>query len=188
MLPLLITGCGETLETPKPRAYPRIVYPEKHYRLFETGYCPLTFDAPDYAVVERDTTFFGEKPESDCWFNLFVPMLNARLYCSYNRISKSTSLDELVKDAFDMTNKHQIKASYIDEIPVHRKAERVHGILFQVEGPAASSYQFFVTDSTRHFLRGALYFNTQARPDSLAPVVAFMRADLDRMINTLTWL
>jgi len=70
---------------------------------------------------------------------------------------------------------------------VQRPAQRVYGIVYNVEGPAASPYQFFVTDSTHHFLRGALYFNTQARPDSLAPVAAFMKADVNRLIETLKW-
>jgi gliding motility-associated lipoprotein GldD len=86
-----------------------------------------------------------------------------------------------------MTNKHTVKATYIDEQPIHRSADRVHGVIFNVEGPAASSYQFFLTDSTKNFVRGALYFNTVARPDSLAPVVKFMREDLNRMVTTLKW-
>ncbi|MBU6341308.1 MAG: hypothetical protein KGS48_07440 [Bacteroidetes bacterium] len=187
---LLICGlwaCQDTLETPKPRAYPRVVYPEKSYVPFDAHYCNFTFDMPQYAQVERDTTFFDEKPTSDCWFNLVVPALNAKIYCTYNDIRNRTDFDELVKDAFDMTNKHNVKASYIDEQIVNRPNDHVHGIVFNVEGPAASSYQFFLTDSTRHFLRGALYFNTQARPDSLAPVAAFMKKDINHLVETLKW-
>jgi len=184
---LMTFGCQETLEAPKPRAYPRVVYPEKAYVPFEEGYCDFSFEMPKYAVVEHDTSFFDEKPNSDCWFNLLVPSINAKIYCSYNAIHNHAEFDELVKDAFEMTNKHNVKASFIDEQVVNRKADHVHGIVFNVEGPAASSYQFFLTDSTRHFLRGALYFNTQARPDSLAPVVAFMKKDLNHLVETLKW-
>jgi gliding motility-associated lipoprotein GldD len=86
-----------------------------------------------------------------------------------------------------MTNKHNVKASYIEEFQVDRPEDKVYGVVFNVEGPAASTYQFFLTDSTKHFVRGALYFNTEARPDSLAPVAAFVREDLDRMVMTLKW-
>ncbi len=182
-----LSACEETVTAPKPRAYPRVIYPEKAYKPFDQGYCDFTFEQPVYAVVEHDTTYFDEKPASDCWFNLLVPQLNAKIYCSYYPISSRQVFDKLVADAFEMTNKHNIKASYIEEIPVHRPSAQVYGIVFHVEGAAASTYQFFLTDSTRNFVRGSLYFNTQARPDSLAPVVDFMKKDLDRMVNTFKW-
>lgn len=184
---LLMAACQESVPVPKPRAYPRVIYPEKAYIPFDQGYCNFTFDLPKYARVEHDTVFFNEKAKSDCWFNIRVPQLNAKIYCSYYPIASRKDFDELVKDAYELTNKHNVKASYIDEIPIKRDADHVYGVVFNVEGPAASSYQFFLSDSTRNFLRGALYFNTQARPDSLAPVVAFMRQDLDRMVQTLKW-
>jgi gliding motility-associated lipoprotein GldD len=181
------TACEENTAVPRPRAYPRVVYPKKEYAPFNEGYCDFTFDLPKYARVDHDTMFFNEKAKSDCWFNILVPGLNAKIYCSYYPISDRKDFDGLVKDAYEMTNKHNIKASFIEELPIHRKEDHVHGVVFNVEGPAASSYQFFLSDSTRHFLRGALYFNTQARPDSLAPVVAFMKTDLDRLVRTLKW-
>ena len=186
-LTLFQTACEERIAVPKPRAYPRVVYPEKVYKNFDASYCAFTFEMPAYATIERDTAFFDEKPRDECWFNLNVPALNATIYCSYYPLNGRKDFDDLVRDAFEMTQKHNIKASYIEEIPVHRPVDRVHGVVFNVEGPAASSYQFFLSDSTRNFVRGALYFNTQARPDSLAPVVAFMKQDLNRLVETLRW-
>ena len=183
----LMLACDGYTPVPKPRAYPRVVYPEKAYKAFEAGYCNFTFEQPVYAKIEQDTAYFDEKPKDECWFNIVVPELNAKIYCSYYPINSRADFDKFVSDAFEMTNKHTVKATYIDEQPVHRAADHVHGVIFNVEGPAASSYQFFLTDSTRHFVRGALYFNTIARPDSLAPVVAFMREDLNRMVETLKW-
>lgn len=184
---VLFAGCGERVPVPKPRAYPRVVYPAKAYAPFDKTYCQFTFDCPTYAKVEQDTLFFGEKPRNDCWFNLRVPALSATIHCSYQPIASKKDFDELVQDAFTMAQKHNLKASYIEETPVHRPADRVHGVVFDIEGPAASSYQFYLTDSTRHFLRGALYFDTQSRPDSLAPVIDFMKKDVDRLARTLRW-
>ena len=184
---LIFQACEEYVPVPKPRAYPKVVYPKKEYQRFDQNYCDFSFDLPVYANIERDTSFFDRRPASDCWFNIDVPALNAKIHCSYYPITGRARYDELVADAFVMAQKHNVKANYIEEIPVHRTADRVHGIVFNIEGATASSYQFFVTDSTRHFLRGALYFNTQARPDSLAPVLAFMREDVNRLVNTLKW-
>ena len=187
LLAILLSACEEYTPLPKPRAYPRVVYPEKVYKPFEASYCNFTFDMTAYATIEKDTSFFDEKPKDECWFNLDVKQLNAKIYCNYNPIGSRIDFDGLVADAFAMTNKHNIKASYIDEIPVYRPADKVYGVVFNVEGAAASSYQFFLTDSTHNFLRGALYFNTQTRPDSLAPVIDFMKKDLDRLVGTLKW-
>lgn len=184
---IVLFACEGYTPVPKPRAYPRVVYPEKAYKPFEEGYCNFSFDQPVYATIEQDTAYFDERPKDECWFNISVAQLNAKIYCSYYPIRSRQDFDKFVSDAFELTNKHTVKASYIDEIAIHRPADRVHGVVFNVEGAAASSYQFFLTDSTRHFLRGSLYFNTVAKPDSLAPVVAFMREDLNRMVETLKW-
>jgi gliding motility-associated lipoprotein GldD len=183
----LWAACEGYTPVPKPRAYPRVVYPDKIYRPFDAGYCPFLFEMPAYATIEKDTSYFDERPKNECWFNLDVPQLNAKIYCSYYPVSNRKNFDELVSDAFSITNKHNIRASYIEEIPVHRPDNRVYGVVFHVEGAAASSYQFFLTDSTRHFLRGALYFHAQTKPDSLAPVVAFMKKDLEKLVQTLAW-
>jgi gliding motility-associated lipoprotein GldD len=184
---LVLWGCEDYTAVPKPRAFPRVIYPEKAYKPFDETYCQFTFDQPVYASIEHDTTFFDEKAKNDCWFNITVKQLNAKIFCTYNPIRNRAEFDELVKDSYDMTNKHNIKASYIEEMQVNRSEDHVYGVVFNVEGPAASSYQFFLTDSSKNFVRGALYFNTEARPDSLAPVVAFMREDLDRLVGTLKW-
>ena len=184
---LLLGACNNYVPVPKPHAYPKVIYPEKGYQKFHESYCNFTCEVPKYAQIERDTTFFDEKPRSDCWFNVSVPDLNAKIYCSYYPVTGRARLDELIQDAFTLVQKHNIKASYIEEIPVHRTEDHVHGIVFSIEGPAASSYQFFVTDSTQNFLRGALYFNTQARPDSLAPVLRFMKQDVNHLVETLRW-
>lgn len=182
-----LAACEDYTPVPKPRAFPRVDYPAKAYKSFDETYCGFTFDQPVYATIEHDTTFFDEKAKDDCWFNITVKQLNAKIFCSYNPIRTRADFDKLVGDAYEMTNKHNVKASFIEEVQVYRPEDRVYGVVFNVEGPAASSYQFFLTDSTKNFVRGALYFNTEARPDSLAPVVKFMREDLDRMMLTLKW-
>lgn len=183
----MLHACSEPVYLPKPRAYPKVVYPEKSYVSAEAEYCPFTFERPVYGAIVQDTLFFDEKPLHACWFNLEVPALNAKIHCSYAPIGSRADFDELVADAFTITQKHNQKASYIEEYRFDRPKERVHGMIFEVEGPVASSYQFFVTDSVRHFLRGSLYFDTQARPDSLAPVIAFLKKDVDHMLETLQW-
>jgi gliding motility-associated lipoprotein GldD len=183
---LLICGCNEPSYTPKPRGYPRVILPQKAYQKFGEKYCQFTFDYPTYATIEQEALFFDEKAPSDCWFNIKINSLNAEIHCSYYDIKNENTFEKLKKDAFQLAGKHNIKADYIDELPV-KKPNNVSGFVFDIEGSAASPFQFYLTDSSKHFLRGALYFNTQSRADSLKPIVEFMKVDIMNMINTFEW-
>ncbi len=185
---LWLGACDEESYAPKPRAYPRVVYPvASQDQTFDKAFCNFTCQLPGYAKVEKDTKFFDEDPKNECWFNVVVPELDAKIYCSYYPVRSRADFDELVSDAFEMVNKHNIKASYINQQLVSRPQDKVYGIVFDIEGAVASTYQFFLTDSTRHFLRGAMYVETQARPDSLAPVIHFMKNDVNKLVSTLKW-
>ena len=184
---IIFTSCGEeAVIAPKPRGYPKVIYPQKAYQNFEEGYCQFTFEYPKYATVQQDTKFFDEKPKDPCWFDVVLPEFNARIHFTYTAINKSYNLDKLKTDAFTMVEKHNVKAKYIEEIPV-KNQYGASGFLFNLEGEAASPCQFYMTDSTQHFVRGSLYFNTQARPDSLAPITDFLKKDIDHIIGTMKW-
>ena len=185
-LVLLATACEENRFSPKPRGFPRVTYPEKAYQSFDQDYCAFTFQYPVYTKIIRDTSYIEKQPVHPCWFDIYYPDFDSRLHCSYYPIGQGKSLEELKTDAFELMEWHQKKANYIDEIRIDRSGG-VSGFAFDIQGPAASPFQFYLTDSTRHFLRGALYFNTQARPDSLAPIYEFVKEDLYRLIETFEW-
>lgn len=186
LLCFIFQSCEDVIYSPKPRGFPKVDYPEKKYISFGADYCDFTFERPEYAVIEQDLKFFDEKPVHPCWFDISIPQFDARIHCSYYPIDKDNSFDKLTNDAFVMANKHNLKANYIDDLII-RKPNGTGGILFNIEGPVASSFQFYLSDSTEHFIRGALYFNTQARPDSLKPVIEFVKTDIMHMINTFEW-
>ena len=184
---LLLGSCSEEPSyTPKPRAYPKVEYPERAYRQFDKDYCNFTFEYPTYAEVQQDTLFFNEKPAHPCWFDLFIPAFDSRLYFSYYPINRENTFEKLKNDAFELVEWHNKKANYIQDVPI-KKEGGVSGFAFVIEGPAASPFQFYLTDSTDHFLRGSLYFNTQARPDSLKPIYKFVEQDILHMIETFQW-
>ncbi len=186
-LSILLTACGdETPFIPKPRGYPKVVYPQKAYQAFDKDYCNFTFEYPVYAEIQQDTTFFEERPAHPCWFDVYIPAFDSRVYCTYSPIDKKNTFNQLKADAFELMDWHKKRANSVEEIPVSRPGG-VSGFIFRIDGPAASPIQFYLSDNTRHFLRGALYFNTQARPDSLAPVYEFVEEDVLKMIETLKW-
>ena len=176
----------QTIYNPKPRSYPKIEFPKKTYRAVNTNVCPFTFERAEYADFIRDTLFFNDKPENECWFDLVVPSLQGTIHCSYYEISKENSLDKLITDAHTLSNKHGVKAEFIDDFAIS-KPGNVHGNVMNIEGDVATPFQFYLTDSTRHFLRGSLYVKAQINPDSLAPVYEFLKMDAMHMINTFEW-
>jgi len=184
---LILQSCEEQIFTPKPRAYPKIDFPEKAYEAFNESACDFKFEVPNYVDVKQDSNFFDEKPLHPCWYDLDIPQLNCRIYLSYAVPGEGKSFDELRADAFELANKHNVRASYIDEFPV-KTPNDVEGIVFDFEGPSATPFQFYLTDSLHtHFLRGSLYSNSRVRPDSIAPVYDFLKADVMHLINTFEW-
>ena len=184
---LLFQSCNdEPAITPKPRGYPKVVYPEKTYQAFEEGYCEFTFEYPKYSKVIQDRAFFGEKPKNDCWFDIFIPEFDAKIHCTYSEIDEEFTFERLKSDAFELAHKHNIKAKFIEEIPLNTE-NGVKGFAFNLEGEVASPFQFYLSDEDKHFMRGSLYFNSEVAPDSLAPIFSFIQKDIEHMINSLKW-
>ena len=170
----------DVVYSPKPRGYPRIAFPEKNYRRYDS-LCPYAFEIPTYSRIVPDQ----HKGAEPCWMNLEFPRFRATLHLSYKPVNND--LDRFLNDAHGFANKHQVKATGLEEIPIIRDSARVYGLMFEIAGNTASSLQFYLTDSTRHFLRGALYFNDPPNIDSLKIVVDFLKQDVLRMINTTRW-
>ena len=171
--------------TPKRKGYYRIDFPAHQYQTFDQSGYPYSFDFPVYAKVLKDSSFFDTVPENPYWINVDFPRFAARIYISYKRIGPN-NFDKLVNDAFNMTMRHSVRASAIDQSLIHTP-HGVSGVFFHVGGNAATAQQFFLTDSTRNFLRGALYFNAPPNEDSLGVVINFLQVDLQHLINTFQW-
>ncbi|MBT8219467.1 MAG: hypothetical protein KJP00_06570 [Bacteroidia bacterium] len=183
---IFIISCSDTLQVPKPRTYPKIEFPNKSYLIFDAPFCDFKFEYPAYSKVIRDTLFFGEAPLDDCWFDIYFEKFNGNIHCTYYPFSSETELLKLVSDEFKMADKHQVRADYIDEMKIS-KPNGTTGMIFEIEGATASNLQFYLTDTQKHFLRGALYFQTQARPDSIAPVYDFIKEDIIKLIDSFEW-
>lgn len=175
-------GCEDEEEifSPKPRGYFRINFPEKKYRLYDS-ICPYTFEIPVYAAMNQDK-HNGAEP---CWLNLEFPKYRATVHLSYKTVNND--IGKYLEDAHQFANKHQVKATGLDEIAVMRDSAKVYGLVFDIAGNTASAVQFYLTDSTHHFLRGALYFNSVPNIDSLRIVVDFIKKDILHLINTTHW-
>ena len=180
ILIFVLAGCRQDY-TPKPRGYFRIDFPEKQYVRFDTTY-PYSFEYPAYAKVIADNRASSEP----YWINIDFPQFQGRIHISYKPVTDN--LTEYLEDARTFVVKHIPKADAIDDSLIYRPDDRVFGLVYYIEGSqAASPCQFFVTDSSANFLRGALYFNVSPNNDSLAPVLAFIEEDIRHLVDTFHW-
>jgi gliding motility-associated lipoprotein GldD len=183
---LCLVQCNSSYTQGKKKGYFKIDFPEKKYQLFNQAGYPYSFEYPVYGNVVKDSTFFGDKAD-DWWINIDFPRFNGKLHVSYKPIYNRSNFDSLVTDAFKMAHKqHDGVSTGTEESLIHTQ-EGTEGIYFSLGGNTATANQFFLTDSTRHFLRGALYFNVTPNADSLGIVNDFLKQDILHLINTLKW-
>ncbi len=180
---VIFTNCKNNTSTPLPKGYVRIELPEKEYTAFDTLY-PYKFDYPVYGRVVPDSHTSAEP----YWTNLVFSDFDAAVHISYKKIESPDDLIEYLEDGRSFVNKHIPKATSFQEKNYFDTEKKVYGTLFEIQGKeAASPMQFFITDSTNHFLRGSLYFNTTPNNDSLAPVIDFLRDDITVLMESFRW-
>ena len=175
---MAVFSCREDY-TPKPKGFIRIDYPQKKYRSFQSPQ-GFSFEYPVYAKISGDSNL--KHPD---WLNIEFPQFDGTIYLSYIKLNGNPG--KHADESRDLVYKHTIKAESIDESLINLPDKKVYGIFYDIKGNTASSVQFFVTDSSRNFLRGSLYFNTQPNQDSLGPVIQFVRQDIDHFIKSLEW-
>ncbi len=169
--------------TPKPRGYFRIALPEKKYVLLDSIY-PYSFEYPVTAVITNDPL----SPQEKNWINIEMPAFHGRIHISYKPLSDKKSLVTYTEDSRTLALKHMSKSSGIRQIAINDPKRRVYGLVYEINGlGAASPYQFYLTDSTSHFMRGSLYFDVIPNNDSLAPVIDFVKTDIQHLFETINW-
>lgn len=179
---LLLGSCGEEVRyQPKPKGYFRIDLPEKAYKSIDT-IGRYSFEAPTYAVLTHDPF----APEEKNWVNVEMPSFKASIHLTHKEVRGN--LGEYLEDVHTMITKHLQKANGMNDSLIVNPDRKVYGMMIEMDGKGvATPLQFYLTDSTNNFVRGALYFNFVPNNDSMQPVIDYLRQDIDRMINTFEW-
>ena len=203
-MPVLLVAACNSNYTSKKTGYFKIDLPEKKYVLFDDPGIPYSFEYPAYATIVKDSTYFDANPENDYWRNIDFKNLNAKIFLSYKSVGgkalykikmpngsykDSTGVnmfDKMINDAFNLTNKNDDVATSKKD-SVFTTPNKISGLLFKLGGNAATQRQFFMTDTTKNFIRGALYFYASPNADSVKPVVDFIQKDIDHLITTFRW-
>jgi len=180
VLLMSLIACQENY-TPKSRGYCRIDLPDHLYQPFDTNF-PYTFEYSKSAMVVTES----ERFRAPYWMNINYPDFNGTVYISY--LPVNNNLTQLMEDSRTFVMKLIPKVNAIDERVVLSRQNNVYGIIYEIAGvDAASTYQFFLTDSVNNFVRGSLYFNNVPNNDSLQPVISFIREDMEHLIRTFQW-
>jgi gliding motility-associated lipoprotein GldD len=176
---LLLASCHKEY-TPKPRGYFRIEFPKKAYHKL-TQDLPYSFEIAQYSKTSTDRDP-GSQPG---WINITTPANKADIHISYAKLCHNLAkhIEESRKLAYD----HSIKADAIQEQVYINPEQHVYGTIYFIDGNAASPVQFYLTDSTENFLRGALYIREVPNIDSLRPVIEFLKPDIIHLIETTRW-
>jgi len=177
----LIAACTSDY-VPKPKGYNRIdLSPHAYIGLPDT--LPYFFEYSEHARVLPDTSYNAEQ----YWLNVYYPEHEANVQLTYKDINQSEDiLETLLEDSYQLTANHQIKAAAIEERIIGTPSGK-RALIAELSGEVPSQFQFYITDSTDHFLRGALYFRTATQNDSLSPVIEYIKVDIIHMLNTLRW-
>ena len=173
---LLFYSCKQEY-TPKPFGYYRINMPKHEYQKFDSIF-PYSFEYPVYTNIEIVN-------KDSAWINILYKKNKAKIYLTYKQVNNS--LDKLLDETQDFVNKHIIKADAIDEKIFINDTNKTYGTLYRIKGNTASSINFFLTDSTKNFIRGALYFNCHPNKDSLEPVINFIQTDIEKFMKSFKW-
>ena len=170
----IFISCNNDEALPKPTGFLRLDYPTAKYQKAVTN--PYEFETNKIANVKVNGKY---------WVKIEYPKLNASIDITYRPIDNN--IIELLKESEKLTTKHAVKADAIYYDAFENDSEKVYGKLSNVTGNAASSLQFHLTDSTKHFLTGAVYFNTQPNYDSIYPAIKYIEKDIIRLMNTTKW-
>ena len=174
LLVLTFTSCKDEV-LPKPAGFLRLDYPEAKYLNFENT-CPFSFEMNETAVIHG---------AQECGFTITYPKKKATIYLTYKPVNNN--IEKLLRDAQKLTYEHVIKADDILEQPYLNPQKKVYGMFYQVNGNAATNSQFYVTDSTRHFITGSVYFYAKPNFDSIMPAASYIKNDMQRFMETLKW-
>ncbi len=174
VLTVILVGCKEEV-LPKPNAMLRLDYPAAKYTKINED-CPYTFEINTQSFV---------KENKGCSIVLDYPMMKGSVFLTYKKVDGN--IKELLIDAQKLTYEHVVKADGIAPKEYLNNEAQVYGMFYEVSGNAASQSQFYVTDSTNHFVTGSLYFYAKPNFDSILPAAAYLQNDILRIMETLRW-
>ena len=178
LLAVLLCACQKESSLPKPKAFLALEYPKAEYIKPDLG-CPFSFNINSLSSIKTSN------PKQACWFDIYYPQMKGSIYISYYPVGDN--LKALITDAQKLPLKHEIKADAILSETFINEFKNTYGLFYEVEGNAASQAQFYLTDSLNHFMTGSIYFKAKPNYDSILPAAEYLKKDMRKIMESLTW-
>lgn len=166
-------SCKEDV-LPKPKAQLRLEYPKVERKKLETEKFEFEYNTIARLKDKRETSL-----------TLDYPSMKGSIFLTYKDVDGN--LDKLLTDAQKLSYEHVVKADGIEGDSFVDEENKVFGIIYEISGNAASQSQFYVTDSTEHFVTGSLYFYVKPNYDSIYPAAQYLQKDIRKIMETLRW-
>lgn len=175
---IFFVSCSDNSEVVKPIGQVRLEYPKAKYITFNEN-APYTFEYSDFSKIKNGK-------ETD-WYNVYYPNMKANIYLTYFPVKSKEDLVIKIKESEKFVQEQTVKASFISPQTFEFKDRKVYGTMYELGGQSAINLQFHATDSVNHFISGSVYFSSEPKPDSLAPAIDYIKNDVQKLIETLSW-
>ena len=175
-------ACKEPAPVPKPPTYLNINFPHHSYSIVK-GDCPYEFKLAslyNYKTIENSKF-------NSCIQEIKLGPLNGSLFLYYISIPSKDSLPDIINFSNDRVDEHKFKADKIEFEQIIDTKNRVFGTFFELKGNVATNFQFYLTDSSQHFVRGEVLLNCRPNYDSLRPVLNYLKIDLLELVHNFKW-
>ena len=169
---------------------------ETNYLPKEKGFLRLEFEKPTY------DTFFNESSGLNFIYNdaysTFEIVSDEKIVLGYKDIKISivlsdvglenlSSFEESIQNFYMFFEPHRKKSNQISIKEFTSADNNRCAKVFEMRGPVASPLQFYVTDSTNHFLFGSMNIMEKSDYDSIYPSVMYVKNDIFSIIESVNW-
>ena len=157
---------------PKPEALIKIELPDNNTSLFSDE--KISFKYSNSSNVKIKDNFYSlEYPDYSSSISF--------------KISPLLDLDLELYNFENSILVHEKQGAYINANVIQDTSENIYGVLCYLEGnKIASSSQFFITDSTKFFIRGGLDFDCAVSPEIEVQNI-IMKQEILKFIQSFKW-
>ena len=96
------------------------------------------------------------------------------------------NLDQLMAESIELVYRQNVNTDKVEAIEYESNEEQLYATLFTLSAESATPIQFIATDRSQYLLRGALYYDSTVKSDSVAPTLHYLREDIMHLIESIT--
>ncbi len=174
VISVLIYGCESNNSYPKPQGMLALEYNNPKPHSYQNDLFSFSYN--------EEALFKSTSPTA---FSFYYPQLKGSVYMYY--VPLENNLGVQIKNLEEKLSEHHKRASGIIAHPYQNNLEKKQGVLYEIQGDAASQAHFYITDREDHFIHGALYFLSKPNYDSILPAAEYVENDLRDFMESLKW-